>query len=94
MSNTEIQNSIEDPLTLLREWFEWWQGTDSVPHKMPNSLHTRTALAIALNDAARHRTLEEEQRMCPHDYWKFEEHGRTSCRACGADTSDMEAMGG
>lgn len=79
-----MQNEKERPLDLLREWYEWWQANG--PSKLPDSLHVRTALAIALNDF--------ELQNCPHDYWKFELGGKTSCRACGADTSDMEAMGG
>lgn len=30
---------------------------------------------------------------CWHEYWAVLPGGRTVCRACGADTSDMEAMG-
>ena len=79
-----MQNQMEDPLDMLREWYEWWQANG--PAKMPDSLHVRTALAIALNDHARVKN-------CIHEYWEFRPDGRTACRACGEDTTDMEAMG-
>lgn len=85
-----VANHDLDPLNLLREWFEWWQGTDTAPHKLPNSLHVRSAMAIAITDFGRSKELQEN---CPHDFWKFEMGGRSSCRNCGADTTDMEAMG-
>lgn len=43
----------ERPLDLLREWFEWWQAHG--PAKLPDSLHVRTAMAIALNDFRDHK---------------------------------------
>jgi hypothetical protein len=30
---------------------------------------------------------------CAHEFWDFGVGGYTFCRACGADTTDMEAMG-
>jgi hypothetical protein len=80
-----INNQPERPLALLREWFEWWQANG--PAKLPNSLHTRTAVAIALNDF-------RDQAMCGHEFWTINEDGTTNCRACGVDTTSMEGMGG
>jgi hypothetical protein len=31
---------------------------------------------------------------CPHEYWNCRQDGTTYCRACGADTTHMDAMGG
>ena len=30
---------------------------------------------------------------CGHEYWDIREGGRTFCRECGIETTDMEAMG-
>lgn len=40
----------EDPLDLLKEWFGLWKGEDYMPPKLPNSLHTRTAVALTTNE--------------------------------------------
>lgn len=40
-----MPESTED---LLRAWFQWWTATDGpIPAKMPDSLHTRTAVHLA-----------------------------------------------
>jgi len=31
---------------------------------------------------------------CIHEYWYIQPGGRTVCRTCGADTTNMDAMGG
>lgn len=30
---------------------------------------------------------------CPHEFWDFGRDGKTFCRACGVETTGMEAMG-
>lgn len=32
---------------LLAEWYNWWAKSDQVPAKMPDSIHTRTAVYLA-----------------------------------------------
>lgn len=32
---------------LLAEWYNWWAKSDHVPSKMPDSIHTRTAVYLA-----------------------------------------------
>jgi hypothetical protein len=34
---------------LLKEWYEYWLTSDEMPAKMPDSLHTRTAVALVEN---------------------------------------------
>ena len=36
----------EELIDLLAEWFEYWDQQDHMPTKMPNALHTRTAVAL------------------------------------------------
>lgn len=40
----------DDPLALLKEWFEWWEASDDAPAKMPNALHIRTALLLKMEE--------------------------------------------
>lgn len=37
---------MEDPVKLIQEWFDWWSMSNEVPVKLPNSLHTRTAVFL------------------------------------------------
>lgn len=35
-------------LELLEEWYAYWRDEAHMPHKMPNSLHVRTAVALTM----------------------------------------------
>lgn len=41
---------IDDPVQLLREWFEWWKADDRAPAKLPKSLQVRTGVFLAVLD--------------------------------------------
>lgn len=34
------------PYRLVVRWYRWWEVTDDVPPKLPNSLHVRTAMYL------------------------------------------------
>jgi hypothetical protein len=42
-----------DALSLLREWYAWWQNSDAAPAKMPDALHVRTAVFLTLRGRVR-----------------------------------------
>lgn len=35
---------------LLAEWYNWWAKSEHTPAKMPDSIHTRTAVYLATKD--------------------------------------------
>lgn len=45
--------------TLLREWASWWINDEHSPSKMPNSLHTRTAVYFVTRKQRRERERRE-----------------------------------
>lgn len=40
------------------------------------------------------KVIDEYEQPCPHTYWDVVPGGGTVCRACGVDTSHIDAMGG
>lgn len=41
-----------DPYALLMEWLRWWKNDPQAPAKLPESLHTRTAMALLVHAQA------------------------------------------
>ena len=49
-----------------------------------------TLLACDLEDITR---MNKDPALCEHPYWKCRMDGKTFCRSCGTDTTNMEMMG-
>lgn len=49
MATEEVTESRER--ALLREWHDWWFGSDDAPAKMPNALHIRTAMVLDIPES-------------------------------------------
>lgn len=48
MAEIHVHNSIDPALLdMLEEWLRFWSEADSMPSKMPNALHVRTAVALS-----------------------------------------------
>jgi hypothetical protein len=44
--NESLPSDATEAEKLLTEWAKWWEDTDDVPVKMPNSLHIRTLVYL------------------------------------------------
>lgn len=49
-STRETLSNTFDPQRLLCEWFNWWVKSDIPPGRFPDSLITRTVMALSARD--------------------------------------------
>lgn len=51
----------EDPYILLQEWLDLWANSDTMPNKLPNSLHTRTQVVLVEHEFAVKRQSQDTE---------------------------------
>lgn len=68
------RRAFGDPLDLLLEWFRWWAEDESVPVKLPDSLHTRTASLLSVSGRR-----DEVDAIIARDYLR----DPSTCSTCG-----------